>query len=373
MPRKAKDKEEIIEEKKKTATKKTSTKTKATTKKASATKAKATTAKKASATKAKATTAKKTSTTKVKATTAKKASTTKAKATTAKKASATKTKTTTAKKASTTKAKATTTKKASATKTKATTAKKTSTTKAKTTAAKKASTTKAKATTAKKTSTTKSKNTATKKASTAKKTSTRTRKKAEIVENIADTIEYYDLPYRYNETVVKVLAQTPNILFIYWDISDNDKQNFINTYGEFFFNDTKPVLVIHNDTMHYSFEIDINDFANSWYLEVNDSNCDYRVELGRRPINEYAKINDYLYVASSNEIGSPNDHILFDSLNDNVYFKNVKTNSIYSKDISLWLLKRIGKLYNIKDFYKLMYKDEDIDFDRLNLKNMPSS
>ena len=307
MPRKAKDKEEIIEEKKKTATKKTSTKTKATT-------------------------AKKASTTKAKATTAKKASTTKAKATT--------------KKASTTKAKAT--------------AKKTSTTKAKATATKKANTTKAKAT-------------ATKKASTAKKTSTRTRKKAEIVENIADTIEYYDLPYRYNETVVKVLAQTPNILFIYWDISDNDKQNFINTYGEFFFNDTKPVLVIHNDTMHYSFEIDINDYANSWYLEVNDSNCDYRVELGRRPINEYAKIDNYLYVASSNEIGSPNDHILFDSLNNNVYFKNVKTNSIYSKDISLWLLKRIGKLYNIKDFYKLMYKDEDIDFDRLNLKNMPSS
>ena len=301
MPRKAKDKEEIIEEKKKTATKKTSTKTKATT--------------------------------------AKKASTTKAKATT-KKASTTKTKTTATKKAST---------------------------------AKKTSTTKAKATTTKKASTTKAKATATKKASTAKKTSTRTRKKAEIVENIADTIEYYDLPYRYNETVVKVLAQTPNILFIYWDISDNDKQNFINTYGEFFFNDTKPVLVIHNDTMHYSFEIDINDYANSWYLEVNDSNCDYRVELGRRPINEYAKIDNYLYVASSNEIGSPNDHILFDSLNNNVYFKNVKTNSIYSKDISLWLLKRIGKLYNIKDFYKLMYKDEDIDFDRLNLKNMPSS
>ena len=43
-----------------------------------------------------------------------------------------------------------------------------------------------------------------------------TKKKVEIV-------EYYDLPYRYNQTVVKVLAQTPNTLFVYWDISDDDR------------------------------------------------------------------------------------------------------------------------------------------------------
>ena len=35
--------------------------------------------------------------------------------------------------------------------------------------------------------------------------------------------------------------------------------------------------------MKYSFEIPINDFANSWYLHINDSKCHYRVELGRRP------------------------------------------------------------------------------------------
>lgn len=46
-----------------------------------------------------------------------------------------------------------------------------------------------------------------------------------------------------------------------------------------FFNNTKPVLVIHNNTMHYSFEIEIDDFANSWYLHVNDANCEYTVDL----------------------------------------------------------------------------------------------
>ncbi len=32
--------------------------------------------------------------------------------------------------------------------------------------------------------------------------------------------------------------------------------------------------------MNYTFEIEINDFANSWYLHVNDGNCEYKVELG---------------------------------------------------------------------------------------------
>ena len=46
---------------------------------------------------------------------------------------------------------------------------------------------------------------------------------------------------------------------------------------------TKPVLVVHNETKGYSFEVEINDFANCWYLNVNDSKCKYKIELGRKP------------------------------------------------------------------------------------------
>ena len=53
-----------------------------------------------------------------------------------------------------------------------------------------------------------------------KTTSTKKSKKVDI-------IEYYDLPYRYNETVVKILAQTPNTLFVYWDIADSDREKYI--------------------------------------------------------------------------------------------------------------------------------------------------
>ena len=72
------------------------------------------------------------------------------------------------------------------------------------------------------------------------------------------------------------------MLFIYWDISDADKKSYIDKYGEDFFNNTKPVLKITNKAMNYSFEIDINDFANSWYLHVNDADCDYAVEFRKK-------------------------------------------------------------------------------------------
>ena len=70
---------------------------------------------------------------------------------------------------------------------------------------------------------------------------------------------------------------------------------------------------------------------------------------------------------------SPNDHILFDTIDKIVYFRNMKTDVVSAKDISLSFLTKVGKIYNIMDFYKKIYKDENIDFDRLNLKNMPSS
>lgn len=203
-----------------------------------------------------------------------------------------------------------------------------------------------------------------------KTTATKKSTKKEKVE----IIEYYDLPYRYNQTIVKVLAQTPNTLFVYWDISDDDKNKYIEEYGEYFFNNTKPVLIVRNLTMNYSFEIDINDFANSWYLTVADSNCDYKIELGRRPINKYVTINNnYLYIANSNDIDAPNDHILFDNLSKFVYFRNVKTNATTKKDIvSFSLLRKIGKISSIEEFYKKMYANEKISFDKLDLRN-PSS
>ena len=217
-----------------------------------------------------------------------------------------------------------------------------------------------------------------KKATTTRKATGKTKKQEQFV----DIVEYYDLPYRYNETVVKILYQTPNTLFVYWDISDKDRENYIKQYGENFFNITRPVLIIHNITMNYSFEVPIDDFANSWYLHINDSKCDYKVELGRRPnnYNEEAtkeiqeNINtDYIYVSSSNEIETPNDHVLFSTNENNtIKFRNIKNND--EKTISLVdFVRSLPALKEKRDIpiiseeifqavYSGIYKDEDINF-----------
>ncbi len=261
---------------------------------------------------------------------------------------------------------------------KSTTAKKSAEKTAKTTS-KKSTGTASKKTTAKKATTTKAKRaTRTKKAILADINPDEITSSTNLTEKI-EILEYYDLPYRYNQTVVKVLAQTPTTLFIYWDISDKDRENFIRQYGADFFNNTKPVLIIHNKTMNYSFEIEIDDFANSWYLHVNDSNCEYYVELGRRPKynNSEPQINipnNYLYVSSSNEIDSPNDHVLFDKALKTVYFKDVKTNIVTAKDItSISFLRNMGRIYNLYDLYSDFTKNAWINHWQLDLKNPSSS
>lgn len=197
---------------------------------------------------------------------------------------------------------------------------------------------------------------------TSKKKVTKTTKRTTSKKEKVNLIEYYDLPTSYNKTVIKLLAQTPNTLFVYWELSLDDVERFKNQYGDNFFETTKPVLIVHNDSLNYSFEVEINDFANSWYLHVNDAKSDYRIEIGRRPIHNISNIKeDYIYITSSNEIESPNDRILFDKSQKMVYFKNTKTNKKIGKDVSISFIKNMGKVYNIYELYKEFYNKENID------------
>lgn len=201
------------------------------------------------------------------------------------------------------------------------------------------------------------------KKSTSKKVSTKKTSSTKVNKSTAKPMlsEYYDLPYRYNETLVKILAQTPTSLFVYWDISENDRKSLIEMHGENFFNETKPVLIVHNTTKNYSFEIEINDFANSWYIRNQEPDCDYVIELGRRSNKNQEQ---YVFINSSNDIVSPNNHILFENFNfGNVIFRNVKTGQISSKDFgSLRFINDIDKLYgNIYDVYSKLYSDNDLD------------
>ena len=288
--------------------------------------------------------------------------------------------------------KKTSTKKSSTSSKKAT--KKSSTTTKKTTVKKITSSTKKattkKATTAKK-PTTKAVSSTSKKAVSTKRVSSKkteqsvkkniTRKKTTKAEKPLVNkfqAEYYDLPYMYNRTIVKVLAQTPKMLFIYWEISEEDRELFQRLYGANFFNHTRPILIVYNDTMNYSFEVEVDDFANSWYLHINDANCEYHVELGRRPIKNIDRkyqpvyIPYYVYVTSSNEMTSPNNTILFNPNVKTLKFKNIKTGEIIEKDIQQFtFITNIG-IFNIKDLYKHLFPNESFEFENIVLGNTSS-
>lgn len=200
-------------------------------------------------------------------------------------------------------------------------------------------------------------------------------------------LEYYDLPYRYNETIVKVLAQTPKKLFVYWDISDNDRTKYINAFGEDFFHKTYPILLLYNEDKQYVKEIPINDFANSWYIDIQDPKTKYIIQLGRKFKEQPRIINmakfeeeniilrtDYLPFADSNIMEAPNDHVLLENLPRYITFRNVKTNEQFVKDIGD--LKNIfGNNYDVEEFYKNQYKDELTDgiFDMANPSSKLSS
>ena len=76
----------------------------------------------------------------------------------------------------------------------------------------------------------------TKKNTSAKKTTAKTNAtKKRNSKKVPNIIEYYDLPDKYDKTMVKLLFQTPKRLFVYWEISEADKKAFIEKNGEDFF------------------------------------------------------------------------------------------------------------------------------------------
>lgn len=236
----------------------------------------------------------------------------------------------------------------------------------KATTAKKAtkSTTEAKSTkktTTKKVETEKNSSTTSKKSSTSKrkttsKKSAKTKKKVEK-QSVPNIVEYYDLPSTYNQTTVKLLFQTPKKLFVYWEISEADKQKYFDENGKDFFESTTPFLVVRNITKNYSFEIEINDFANSWYFDVPDSKCDYEVSL----IRKHNITHDSTWITTSNELEVPNNRILFEHARKEIFFKNVKTNNVVSKSVvNLQFINHLGNIFNANSFYRKFYQDENL-------------
>ena len=111
--------------------------------------------------------------------------------------------------------------------------------------------------------------------------------------------------------------------------------------------------------MNYNFEVEINDYANSWYIHINDSDCKYSVKLIRKSFSNDVSFVHSVDIISSNEMNAPNDHILFDKIGKTVFFRDVKTNVETQKSVSSFtFINNMGRIYNIYDLYKQIYHNE---------------
>ena len=113
--------------------------------------------------------------------------------------------------------------------------------------------------------------------------------------------EYYELPSKYNKTIVRLLVQSPTRMFVYWDVDKNID-----------YSSSRPVLKVKNITMNYSYDIPVDPFTNNYYIDVKDPDCEYQVELGRVQNDKFVNLytsnsaivprNNPMYVGDSEEV-----------------------------------------------------------------------
>lgn len=139
------------------------------------------------------------------------------------------------------------------------------------------------------------------------------------------------LPLSYNESKLVLIPRDPKCIFAYWEIAEQEKKEFINNFGKDAWDKSTPALKVFNVSKNLYFFIDINDFAKSWYINVDDSDSIYTAEIGRR-IN-----NNFVNFTHSNSIKTPVNSV---SKNIETFFVNCMDleNKTYSSEISSYNL-----------------------------------
>ncbi len=124
--------------------------------------------------------------------------------------------------------------------------------------------------------------------------------------------EYYELPKAYNRTLIRLLVQSPTRMFCYWEVSDKTIKEFNRKYANY--DNSIAVLKITNLTHNYSYSIPVSPFANNYYIDVEDSGCNYQVELGRIAKSKFVNLytsNIAMVPSGKPVVGYNTDEILF--------------------------------------------------------------
>jgi hypothetical protein len=116
---------------------------------------------------------------------------------------------------------------------------------------------------------------------------------------------------------INLLVRDPHTLFVYWETADNKKENFIREFGENLWDKSVRVLKVTNVSNNTVGFIKINESATSWYVNVEDANSLYVVEVGRKISDQFfVCLGTSNYSATPGETMSPNTTTVFVDYND---------------------------------------------------------
>lgn len=130
-----------------------------------------------------------------------------------------------------------------------------------------------------------------------------------IQEPAAEPVRY-NLPVRYGDDRIVILARDPWWMHSYWDISERKVNEVISAIPVYERQNLKWILRVYDVTAiktfqgnnaNSFFDIDIHFEANNWYINTNHPERDWCVEIGL--INPFGK---FFPVARSNIIRTPN-------------------------------------------------------------------
>lgn len=121
-----------------------------------------------------------------------------------------------------------------------------------------------------------------------------------------------ELPPGYDDNAITLMVRDPNWLYVYWEISHTKREELKRQYGERIFYESQPILRVYDITAiefdgandHRHFDVMINDYANNWYIKVDQPNCTFCVDIGR-----ILGDGSFVHMARSNYGTTPRNHL----------------------------------------------------------------
>ena len=121
-----------------------------------------------------------------------------------------------------------------------------------------------------------------------------------------------NIPDAYNKTYIRALPRDPYWLFIYWEVTQQSIEKEKNNMGAKKFDSARSVLRVFDVTesdnaqsnqINY-FDIEINKYANNWYLKVSPPGRTFLIKYGL-----LATDGTFYEIVQSNLVQTPRDNV----------------------------------------------------------------